>query len=47
MSDSISVSLASPSVFAILVGASIVGAAIAAIVLIILFFCDWRSRRLW
>ena len=38
---------ASPTLFSVLIIAAIIGAAIAAIVLIGLIISDWRGQRLW
>lgn len=38
---------ASPALFAGLVSLAIVGAAVAAVVLLVMIVRDWRSGRLW
>ena len=38
---------ASPALFSILIIAAIVGAAIAACVLIAMIISDWRGQKLW
>jgi hypothetical protein len=39
--------MASPTIFAALVGLAIVGAAVAAVVLIAMILHDWRKNQLW